>query len=156
MARAGLMALEFWDPKTRKWGQPHMQARFSIMKTFLKHSSDPNFLRINFDETKPNDLHIDLNPDLIESVGHACVKDYLHHLHIYKCSGDVEQGSAYFIDRSTVTEDLAKMRDTVISKRLPRRQFIQANSEIVDGKVLLHEYEETAIGMIQSFAEREF
>ena len=52
--------------------------------------------------------------------------------------------------------DLAKMRDTVISKRLPRRQFIQANSEIVDGKVLLHEYEETAIGMIQSFAEREF
>ena len=156
MARAGLMALEFWDPKTRKWGQPHMQARFSIMKTFLKHSSDPNFLRINFDETKPNDLHIDLNPDLIESVGHACVKDYLHHLHIYKCSGDVEQGSAYFIDRSTVTEDLAKMRDTVISKRLPRRQFIQANSEIVDGKVLLHEYEETAIGMIQSFAERVF
>lgn len=155
MARAGLLALEFWDPKTKKWGQPHMQARFSIMKTFLNHSSDPNFLEIVFDEKKPNDLHIKLNRDLIETVGHECVKDYLHHLHIYKCSADVEQGSAYFIDRSTVTEDLAKLRDIVVAKRLPRRQFIQANSEIVDDNVVLHEYEETPMGMIQSFIERE-
>lgn len=25
MARAGIMSLEFWDPKSRKWGQAHMQ-----------------------------------------------------------------------------------------------------------------------------------
>nr|CAI6774430.1 BFH_HP1_G0048540.mRNA.1.CDS.1 [Saccharomyces cerevisiae] len=37
MARAGLLALEYWNPKLVSGGQPHMQARFSIMKTFMKH-----------------------------------------------------------------------------------------------------------------------
>lgn len=32
MARAGLAAVELWDPKSQKWGQPHCQARFSILK----------------------------------------------------------------------------------------------------------------------------
>ena len=32
MARAGLLAVEFWDPKSQKWGQPHCQARFAIFK----------------------------------------------------------------------------------------------------------------------------
>ncbi len=32
MARAGLTSVEFWDPKGQKWGQPHCQARFSILK----------------------------------------------------------------------------------------------------------------------------
>lgn len=32
MARAGLMSVEFWDPKGQKWGQPHCQARFAILK----------------------------------------------------------------------------------------------------------------------------
>jgi hypothetical protein len=32
MARAGLTSVEFWDPKSQKWGQPHCQARFAILK----------------------------------------------------------------------------------------------------------------------------
>ena len=32
MARAGLVSLEMWDPKSQKWGQPHCQARFAILK----------------------------------------------------------------------------------------------------------------------------
>lgn len=32
MARAGLASVEFWDPKSQKWGQPHCQARFAILK----------------------------------------------------------------------------------------------------------------------------
>jgi dipeptidyl-peptidase-3 len=32
MARAGLTSVEFWDPKSQKWGQAHCQARFAILK----------------------------------------------------------------------------------------------------------------------------
>ena len=32
MARAGVASLEVWDPKSAKWGQPHSQARFSILQ----------------------------------------------------------------------------------------------------------------------------
>jgi hypothetical protein len=35
MARAGLTSVEFWDPKSQKWGQPHCQARFAILKVRL-------------------------------------------------------------------------------------------------------------------------
>lgn len=152
MARAGLMALEYWDPQSQKWGQPHMQARFSIMKTFLLHCQNNNFLTI---EHGNNDLKIHLDRSLIETDGLDCVRDYLLHLHIYKCSADFERGSQYYIDRSNVPENLASLRDLVISKRLPRRQFIQANSSLKqDDTVQLIEYPETPQGMIQSFIER--
>jgi dipeptidyl-peptidase-3 len=36
MARAGLVALEFYDPNAAKWGQAHMQARYAILQVFLK------------------------------------------------------------------------------------------------------------------------
>ena len=157
MARAGLMALEFWDPATGKWGQPHMQARFSIMKTFLKHCSDANFLTIDA-INGGSDLRISLDRSLIETAGKECVRDYLLHLHVYKCSADVIGGSAYYTDRSTVPAELAALRDTVIAKRLARRQFIQGNTVVTGNAadpVELREYPETVQGMIASFAERE-
>ncbi|CAI5213937.1 ANM_HP_G0014170.mRNA.1.CDS.1 [Saccharomyces cerevisiae] len=111
-----------------------MQARFSIMKTFMKHSTDKNFLKLEMNSTN-DDFAIKLDKSLIKTAGHECVKDYL---------------------KSTVTPDLASLRDIVLSKRLPRRQFIQSNSYIDDNnKVTLKEYDETPQGMLQSFLDRE-
>lgn len=155
MARAGLLALEFWDPSTKKWGQPHMQARFSIMKTFLNHAGESKFLQLSYTKDDFSDLQIKLDESLIETAGHEAVKDYLTHLHIYKSSGDVDQGSKYFIERSTVDPELAQFRQIVLDKKLPRKQFIQANTSIEDGKVSLKEYDETVLGLLQSFLERE-
>jgi len=151
MSRAGLLALEFWDPASKKWGQPHMQARYSILKTLL----NAGLVELVHTKEDFSDLYVKLDKSKIHSIGHEAIKDYLRHLHIYKASGDVENGSKYFIDRSTVGPDMAKFRPTVLKARLPRKQFIQANTEIVDGKVVLKEYEESEVGMIQSFAERE-
>ena len=36
MVRAGLLALEFYTPETRKWRQAHMQARFAILQVLLE------------------------------------------------------------------------------------------------------------------------
>ncbi|GCE98094.1 hypothetical protein ZYGM_000674 [Zygosaccharomyces mellis] len=155
MARAGLLALEYWDPDSGKWGQAHMQARFSIMKTFLQHSPNSSFLTFEPIENG-KDLVIRLDKSLIETAGQECIKDYLQHLHIYKSTADVENGSRYYNDRSQVTPDLIKLRDLVISKRLPRRQFVQANTVLTpDGEVELKEYDESPLGLIRSFIERE-
>ncbi len=151
MSRAGLLALEFWDPSSQKWGQPHMQARYSILKTLL----NAGLVELVYTKEDYSDLYVKLDKSKIETIGHEAIKDYLRHLHIYKASGDVENGSNYFIDRSSVTPELAKFRPTVLKARLPRKQFIQANTEIIDGKVVLKEYEESEVGMIQSFVERE-
>lgn len=35
MARAGLRALEFYDPATQKHGQAHMQARYGRLSTYV-------------------------------------------------------------------------------------------------------------------------
>ncbi|SCU96413.1 LAFA_0G06194g1_1 [Lachancea sp. 'fantastica'] len=155
MARAGLLALEFWDPSTAKWGQPHMQARFSIMKTFLKHTSDNEFFQLLHTKDDFSDLRLSLNRSMIETVGHAALRDYLTHLHVYKSSGDVDAGSRYFIDRSTVDPDLAQYRQIVLDKKLPRRQFIQANTVLEGEEVTLKEYENTSQGILSSFLERE-
>lgn len=160
MVRAGLLALEYWDPATGKWGQAHMQARFSIMKTFLLHCVDKDFLTFEPFETKNGkEMNIKLDRTKIENVGHDAVADYLLHLHIFKCSGDVVNGTKYFEDRCSVPKELAQYRDLVISKRLPRRQFIQPNTVFDENnsknQVTVKGYEETAIGMIQSFIDRD-
>ncbi|CDO92836.1 unnamed protein product [Kluyveromyces dobzhanskii CBS 2104] len=155
MCRAGLLALEYWDPTSKKWGQPHMQARFSIMKTLLRYADDKGFLKLAYTKDDYSDLHIELDKSLIETVGHAAIEDYLTHLHIYKATADVENGVAFFQDRSQVDEELSKFRDLVIAKKLPRKQFIQANTVLSGDKVIVNEYEESPLGMIQSFIERE-
>ncbi|SCU87324.1 LADA_0E03334g1_1 [Lachancea dasiensis] len=155
MARAGLLALEFWDPSTGKWGQAHMQARFSIMKTFLRHTQDDGFFQLSHTKDDFSDLQIKLDQSKIETVGHAAMKDYLTSLHVYKSTGDVDRGSKYFLERSNVDSELAKFRQIVLEKKLPRRQFIQANTVLEDGEVTLREYDSTPKGMLKSFVERE-
>lgn len=155
MCRAGIIALEYWDPSSKKWGQPHMQARFSIMKTLLRYTENKDFLKLVYTKDDFSDLHIKLNRDLIETVGHDAIKDYLTHLHVYKATGDVENGTAYFQDRSHVDEALAQFRDTVLAKKLPRKQFIQANTILLNEEATIREYEESPLGMIQSFIERD-
>lgn len=67
MARAGLASVEFWDPKSQKWGQPHCQARFAILKSFLQAGED--FCKLESSSDDLSDLKIKLNRDLILTKG---------------------------------------------------------------------------------------
>lgn len=67
MARAGLASVEFWDPKSQKWGQPHCQARFAILKSFLQAGED--FCKLESSTDDLSDLKINLNRDLILTKG---------------------------------------------------------------------------------------
>src|SRR6185437_6454448 len=105
MARAGVAALEFWDPKSRKWGQAHMQARFSILRAFLDAGDD--FVRLTYtdvdaveiqegDDRPIADLAIHLDRSKILSHGRPAVESYLQKLHVYKCTADLASGKALY------------------------------------------------------------
>ncbi|OCK87261.1 dipeptidyl-peptidase III [Cenococcum geophilum 1.58] len=156
MAHAGIAALEFWDPKARKWGQPHMQARFSILRTFL--NAGVEFCELESNAEDLGDLTIRLERSKILSLGRPAVEKYLQRLHIYKATADVEGGRKMY-DEITAVDDwyATKLRPAVLSKKTPRKVFVQANTVIgEDGKVELREYEASAKGMIESFADRTY
>ncbi|KAA6411032.1 MAG: dipeptidyl-peptidase III [Lasallia pustulata] len=155
MARAGIVALEFWDPKSRKWGQAHMQARYSILRTFLNAGDD--FTTLEYTQKDLSDLHIRLDRSKIISHGRPAVEQYLQKLHVYKCTADLEAGRTLYEEMTHVDDWWGKdVRAEVLRRKTPRKVFVQANTFLDDGgKVQLKEYEPTLEGMIQSFAERD-
>ncbi|OQU98456.1 hypothetical protein CLAIMM_04242 [Cladophialophora immunda] len=158
MARAGVAALEYWDPKSRKWGQAHMQARFSILRTFMDAGGNFCVLKSsNGDIKNPDDLEIHLDRSKILSHGRPAVEAYLQKLHIYKATADFEAGKKMYDDITNVDDWWAeKARPIVLKKKTPRKVFVQANTVLDEqsGDVKLVEYEPTIEGMVQSYAER--
>ncbi|MCJ1312893.1 hypothetical protein MMC25_006569 [Agyrium rufum] len=154
MARAGVVALEFWDPKSGKWGQNHMRARYAILQVFLEAGEDFTTLSHSADDL--SDLVIRVDRSKILSVGRPAVSRFLQKLHIYKCTADVKAANELYNKYTSVNGFWAeKVRPTVMAKKMPRKVFVQANTVEKDGKVQLKEYEATPEGMIRSFAERD-
>jgi dipeptidyl-peptidase-3 len=155
MARAGIAALEFWDPKSRKWGQAHMQARFSILRTFL--NAGVEFCQLEWEKDDLSDLTIRLERDRILDLGRPAVDDYLQKLHIYKATADFKAAKRLYDDVTDVEPFYEnKVRPAVLKKKTPRKVFVQANTVEKAGKVELKEYEASNEGMIQSCVDREY
>jgi dipeptidyl-peptidase-3 len=154
MARAGVAALEYWDPKSSKWGQIHMQARFAILKTFME--AGDKFVEVKANKEDLSDLQIYLDRSKILSHGRPAVEKLLQKLHVYKSTADVEAGTKMYDEITHVDEWWGeKARPVVLDKKTPRKVFVQANTVLQDdGKVLLKEYEPTLEGMVQSYVER--
>lgn len=148
MARAGIAALELWDPLLKKWGQPHSQARFAI----LKQLHQAGVVLLDSQAADFDDLVITVHRDKLGQPAVDALGELLQDLHVYKCTGNTE-GIAYYADKTNVG-DYAKYRDVVIAKKRPRKQLIQANTVAEGDKVTVREYDESEVGMIQSFAER--
>lgn len=156
MARAGIAALEMWDPKSQKWGQAHSQARFSILKCFLQ--SEDEFCRLDYKNEDLSDLTIKIDRSKITTTGRKAVEDYLQKLHIYKSTADVEAGTKFYNEMTEVEPVFwgTKIRNEVLRNKQPRKVFVQANTVLDEktGKVSLVEYDPTLEGMIKSYAER--
>ncbi|KAJ5655589.1 Dipeptidyl-peptidase 3 [Penicillium longicatenatum] len=153
MARAGLVALEFWDPKTQKWGQAHMQARYSILRTFLAAGDD--FVKLSFTKDDLSDLEIRLDRSKILTHGRPAVEKYLQKLHVYKSTADVDAGKALYDEITSVDSWWGtQVREVVMKNKVPRKVFVQANTILEGDKVTLKEYEPTLEGLIQSYVDR--
>jgi len=157
MARAGIAALQYWDPVARKWGQAHMQARHAILKVFLSAGHDFCHLSHNTsssgDELTNLSIHIDRRK--IESHGRPAVAKFLQKLQIYKATADLAAGKALYEGITNVDDWFRDMvRPEVLRRAQPRKVFVQANTVIEGDEVLLREYDATAEGLIQSYADR--
>jgi len=156
MARAGVASLEFWDPKSRKWGQAHSQARYSILKCFLAAGDD--FCKLNYTKDDLSDLTVSIDRSKITTVGRKAVEDYLLKLQVYKSTADIGAGSKLYLEMTDVDSEFwgGKVREVVMKNKQPRKVFVQANTVLQeDGKVILKEYDASLEGMIKSFAERD-
>lgn len=156
MARAGIASLEMWDPKSRKWGQAHSQARYSILKCFLGAGDD--FCKLAYTKDDMSDLTVSLDRSKILTTGRKAVESYLQKLHVYKSTADVEAGTKLYNEMTDVDPEFwgKKVRDEVLRQKQPRKCFVQSNTVLDEktGKVELVEYDPTLEGMIKSYAER--
>ncbi|KAK5634443.1 hypothetical protein RRF57_010157 [Xylaria bambusicola] len=149
--------LKLFEPKSKKWGQPHSQARFSILQCFLQAGDD--FCKLEYQGDSLKDAVIKIDRSKIPTVGRKAVGEYLQKLHIYKVTADVEAGTRFFAKMTDVDPEFwgGKVRDEVLANKQPRKVFVQANTFLDEatGKVTLKHYEATPQGMIQSWAERQ-
>lgn len=153
MARAGLLSVETWDPKSRKWGQAHSQARYFILQVFI--STGDGFVTFSHSLPDMSDLTISIDRSKILTHGRKAVGEYLTKLHVYKSTADVRAGSELYNRMTEVTSQFEGYREVVMRLKQPRKVFVQANT-VLSGEdgVELREYEDSVEGMVKSYAER--
>ncbi|KAF8317582.1 aflatoxin-detoxifizyme [Clavulina sp. PMI_390] len=154
MARAGLRALEFYDPAAKKHLQAHMQARMGINNFFIKEGL------AHLEEIRENgklvDAYIHVDRQKVLTIGQQTMSKLLLELQVRKSTADGEGARQYYTELTNPLPGWeGELRDLVISKKQPRKVFVQPNLVLKDGKVELKEYELSAAGAVQSFVERE-
>jgi len=150
MARAGLRALEFYTPETKKWGQAHMQARFAILQVLLREGNGV----VEIKQESDNAFAI-VDRSKILTNGVKAIGDFLTKLQVYKATANVEEGTKFYTGYSNVPENFLQLRNIVLAKKKPRRIFVQAHTRVdASGQVQYEEFEPTAEGVIKSFVAR--
>jgi len=150
MARAGLLALEFYTPSQKKWRQAHMQGRYAIMQVMLRAGN--GLLEI---KKEADNAVIILNRDKIESAGHPAIGKFLLEIMTYKATADAEGATKFYEGYTSVDEQFLELREIVLAKKKPRKTFVQAHTHLdANNHVVLKEFPDTAEGMIESFVTR--
>ncbi len=97
-------------------------------------------------------VHVDRSR--IISHGKPALGRMLLKLHMYRCTADVQSCREYYENLSKVDGEYLEWRDMVLANKKPMWIFVQANTFLKDGDVILKEYEATKEGVIQSWFER--
>ncbi|EIN07382.1 aflatoxin-detoxifizyme [Punctularia strigosozonata HHB-11173 SS5] len=154
MARAGLRALEFYDPVAKKHGQAHMQARLGIFQFLIKEGL-ATVEEVRGADGKLENLYVRCDKERVLSHGKAAVGKLLVDLQVRKSTADGPGARKFYTELTTPFDGWdGEYRDLVIAKKQPRKIFVQPNTFVEDGEVVLKEYPLTPVGCIESFIER--
>ncbi|KAG6328678.1 hypothetical protein ID866_10411 [Astraeus odoratus] len=154
MARAGLRALEYYDPATKKHGQAHMQARMGITSFMVKEGL------VRLEEVRGVDgqlenLYIRVDREKVLAEGRSIVGKLLLELQVRKSTADGPGARKFYNELTTPLPGWDKeIRDVVLRMKQPRKMMLQPNTFVVNGEVVLKEYPLTPAGMIESLIER--
>ncbi len=122
-----------------------------MLRTLLAAGED--FLTISH-ETSSDKLTVRVDRTKIATHGRPALSELLLKLHIYRCTADVS-GCREFYETLTTPDDTFLLWRQIMLKTQPAKQvFVQPNTIIKDGQVIIKEYEATVEGVIQSWAER--
>jgi len=130
MARAGLLALQFFTPGAGPaggvWGQAHMQARHALLRVMLEAGDG----LVTLHGAPGAGMTLSLDRSKIESVGVPAVGAFLRRLQVYKSTAAADAGKRWYDGYTRVTADEGgvdwlAVRDTVIADRKPRQLLVQ-------------------------------
>jgi len=159
MARSGLRALEFWDPKAKKHLQAHMQARIGITGFLIKEGVASLEEIRNADGSLEN-AYIKVDRDKVLNSGRQIVGKLLLELQVRKSTADGKGANTFYTELTNPLPGWdGELRDLVLKKKQPRKIFLQPNTFVEsDGDrstVILKEYPLTCEGIIESCIERD-
>lgn len=137
MARAGLLALQYYNPTTKTWGQAHMQARYVLLRVML--DAGEGFVTIpGLDSVLAagvegaakcvegeGGVFVKMDRSKILSVGRPAIGKFLRQLQLYKSTANFAEGSAAYLNLSSVPSEWLALRSLVIAKRKPRQMLVQ-------------------------------
>ncbi|KAI2949044.1 hypothetical protein CBS147343_2808 [Aspergillus niger] len=147
----GLRGLENYDPTTKIWGQAHSRAHYAIFQHLLRDSGG---LYTVTNDVEMNGLTVKVDQSRVISRGKSSLGRMLLKLFIYRCNADVSNCRRFYENLSIVDDEALKWRDILVSKEDPPLVFSQANTYLVGDDVKINEYEPTAQGVVQNWAER--
>ncbi|GAA5907639.1 dipeptidyl-peptidase III [Sporobolomyces salmoneus] len=158
MVRAGVRALEFYDPVKGVTEQAHMRARLGITNWLIDNKiASIEFVRDEKDGSLV-DAYARVDRQACLSRSKEVMGKLLLEIQTRKSTGD-RKGAEEFFDKLTkpTNEWVEELRPLVLSKKLPRKIFVQPNTRVIGDNedVELIEYPVTVEGVIQSFVERE-
>lgn len=122
-----------------------------MLRTLLAAGED--FLTIQH-ETSSDKLTVRVDRAKIETHGRPALSELLLKLHIYRCTADVSACREFYEALTKPDETFLQWRQIMLKRQPARQVFVQPNTMIIHGQVVLKEYEATVEGMIQSWAER--
>ncbi|KDQ14073.1 hypothetical protein BOTBODRAFT_33184 [Botryobasidium botryosum FD-172 SS1] len=154
MARAGVRALELYDPKAKKHLQAHMQARLGITN-YLIRGGLARLEEIRNEQGKLENVYIRLDREKVLKDGQKVIGELLTTLQVLKGTADGD-GARDFYEKLTQPREGwdGEIRNLVLAKKQPRKIFVQPNTFVRGDDVELREYPLTPEGAIQSHIER--
>ncbi|KAJ9137352.1 Dipeptidyl peptidase 3 [Coniochaeta hoffmannii] len=148
----GLRGLANYNPENGTWGQAHSRAHFATLKCLLTDAE--GFMTVDFNGQEEK-VVVRIDRTKIRTQAKPALGRMLLRLHMYRSIADVKSCREYYEDLSRVDSVYLQWRDIVLAQKQPRWVFVQANTFLDGGQVVLKEYDHTPEGVIQSWAERD-